>query len=338
MSGWQDAKEWAAPELDDEQRKRLQTKVCPACSREFEGFFVLCPTDQLSLSEIPPPTGPLSKVYEPEGKIGLGNLFEVYEGKNTSNDEKVVIKAVRRDIQCEQRSMKPFEREQMIASGLKHKNVAAIFGFGSLPNQYSLRPYIITEYVNGISLATALERWGACDDPAIARQLIEQICEAFDDAQMLGAVHGDVKPNNVYVTADGDQRLVKVVDFAISKRSFPSGTDTRYGAGSSPQSLSSSFYTAPELAKTNVPTAASDVYAIGCIVYELLTGKPPFSGTTAFELAYAHEKDEAAALPDSVNASGELRDSIMLCLSKDPQQRPKSLAQLKSAAAATSAK
>jgi len=336
MGGWQEIQTWTAPQLDDEQRKRLQTKVCPACGREFAGYFVLCPTDQLTLNDVPPPSGPLNQVVEPGDKLGLGSLFEVYQGKNTQTDQRVVIKAVRRDIECEQRYMKNFEREQMIASGLKHKNIGTTFGFGVLPNQYSLRPYIITEYVDGISLATALEQWGACDDAKLAALLIEQICDAFEHAQMFGAVHGDFKPNNVYISAEEDKPLAKVVDFAVSRRSFPGGSDTRYGAGASAQSLSSSMYTSPELAKTNVPTAASDVYAVGCTVYQLLTGKTPFAGTSAFELAYAHEKDEPAPFPEQPEVPQALRDAVMQCLNKDAEKRPKDLAQLKAAAAGVS--
>ena len=330
-------KEWKSFEaltLDDEQRKRLQTKVCPVCGCEFEGFFVMCPTDQLALSELPPLPSPLSKVYEPGEKIGIGGLFDVFEGKQQETGERVVIKVLHREIECEQRSMKHFEREQMIVAGLQHENIGRTLAFGALPQQYSLRPYIIADFIDGISLATALAQWGVCSDLALTAKFIVQICDAFENARVLGAVHGDFKPSNVYVTASSGAAVVKVVDFAASRRVFPAPGDARYGVGSTAQSLSSALYTSPELAKTNSPNNASDTYAIGCVVYELLAGRTPFSGGTAFELAYAHEKDAPEPLPEELSVPQVMGEQIMLCLSKDPDSRPQDLSSLAASARA----
>ncbi|HEY9777921.1 MAG TPA: serine/threonine-protein kinase [Planktothrix sp.] len=326
MGGWSDLSEWVAPVPDEEELRRLQTKVCPSCGREFEGFFVLCPTDQLTLTDVPQPQGTLAKRYECLRKIGVGNLFDVYDGKDNETEDPVIIKVLRRDFECDQRAMQNFEREQMIASVVKHKNIGSTLAFGALPDQYTLRPYTVTEKVKGRSLADAITEWGACS-LEMATEIMQQICQAFEAAHPTGAVHSDFKSSNVYISLVDGKPDVKVVDFAVSKRSFPGRDDTRYGAGSSAQSLSSAAYTAPELNKGSVPSQASDIYAMGCLFYELLTGKPPFTGSNAFELAFAHDKDEVAPLPESIPEP--LRKAVMTSLAKVPDERFKTVTDFK---------
>jgi serine/threonine-protein kinase len=326
MSGWRKLQNWVAPTLDEEQRKRFETKLCPSCGRQYEAFFVRCPSDQMTLSEIPPPKGRLGKRYECKAKIGAGSLFDVYEGTNTESEEKVVVKVLRREFECDQRAMKHFEQEQMIASALKHEHIAQILAFGALPDQYLLQPFIVTGYLDWINLGEALAQWGACDNKT-APKLMTQICDAFEFAHKMGGVHTDFKPSNVFVSA-GKSPAVKIVDFGVSKRLFGGREDTRYGAGSTAQSYTSALYTAPEVNKGAAPNALSDIYAVGCVFYELLSGKPPFPGTNAFELAYSHEHDEVPPLPEAVG-SETFRQTLIKCLAKDPASRLSNISELK---------
>lgn len=319
MAGWKKIQTWTAPELDEEQQKRLETKLCTACGREYEGFFVRCSFDQRNLVDVPPPKGPLNKRFECIRKIGNGDLFDVYEGSEINTKERVAVKVLKREVECDQRSMKAFEQELIIASALKHENIASILAFGALPEQYTLRPYLITEFIDGLSLASALQQWGPCDAKT-SSILMEKICDGFDHAHQLGAVHGDFKPSNVFLFASDKHPGAKIVDFAVSRRIFGKET-SRYGASAS-QSMSSALYCAPELAKGAQANQSSDIYAVGCVFYHLLSGKPPFEGNSPFEIAYSHEHDQAQPLPESAG-SEDLRQSIMRCLEKDPSQRLK---------------
>jgi len=326
MSGWENLESWVAPTLDDEQRKRFETKLCPSCGRQYEGFFVLCPSDQMTLSEVPPPKGPLGKHYECKAQIGAGSLFNVYEGAHNESADKVAIKILRREFECDQRGLKRFEQEQMIASVLKHDHIAHTFSFGAIPDQYVLQPFLVTEFLQSISLADALAQWGACDEN-IASLLMNQICDAFEFAHKMGAVHSDFKPSNVFISP-GKSPSVKIVDFAVSKRLFGGKDDTRYGAGATAQSLASASYTAPEVNKGTTPSPVSDIYAIACVFYEMLAGKPPFVGSSPFELAYAHERDEVQPLPETPGRE-QFRHDLMKCLEKDPAKRLSNISELK---------
>lgn len=335
MASWHKSESWVAQPVDEEELKRLETKSCPSCGREYEGVFVRCPSDQMSLTPIPVPKGTIAKRFECGRKIGVGSLFDVYEGTDSKAELPVVVKALRHDFQCELHDLKRFEQEQMIAAALKHDHIATALAFGALPEQYTLRPFLVAERMTGVSLACGLKEWGKCD-PDVAEILMRQICDAFQHAHSMGAVHSDFKPSNVFIQDGGKGPIAKIVDFAVSKRLFPGKESTRYGASASAQSSTSALYAAPELSKGASPNPQSDIYAIACVFYELLTGKPPFQGSSAFDLAFQHEKDEPPPVPDNVG-NVNMREAIMKCLAKNPSERPE-IGALKEASAAAAAK
>lgn len=331
MSGWLDLNAWSAvPETAEEPQPAASTKLCPICRREFDAFFVRCPSDQVELTQSSLPVLQ-SKRFECVKKIGNGTLFEVYEGKHTSGESKVAVKVLRQEFPCEQRNMKNFEREQMVCAVLQHKNICRQLSFGALAEQYALRPYIVNEYLEGIDLASALEKWGKCETE-IALKIIEQTSDAFAHAHAMGAVHGDIRPGNVYLTTDESEPVVKIVDFAGSKRIF-CGTENEPGAkpnsASTEDALVTAPYTAPELAHATAPTTATDIYALGCLFYELLAGAPPFVADSIYELAFMHERDEPKPLKETKGVPEKLRSVIMRCLAKDPKDRPETPAEIR---------
>lgn len=332
MASWTEVEKWVAPVLDDEQLKQLASKVCPSCAREYEGVFVRCPSDQMTLTDVPSPKGmKLKDRYECSHKIGAGELFDVYEATDSESKKKFVVKVLRRDFECDQRALKQFEQEQMIVSSLKHHNVAGPVAFGALPEQYSLMPYTVVEFIDGVNLSSAMSQWGKLD-ASTAKRLMEQICEGFEAAHALGAVHGDFKPSNIYLTQNGDkQPLVKLVDFGVATRNFRlPQTGSRLSTNST-QSVTSAMYTAPEIHKGAMPNSAGDIYSIGCVFYELMAGEQPFKGTSSFELAYAHQNDEAPKLGETAGTA-EFREALTKCVSKEPADRI-SIADLKKAVA-----
>ena len=161
MAGWTEIESWVAPPPDDEQLKRLIVKLCPACGRQYEGIFVRCPADQISLCDLPPPRGRLAKSYECQSRIGCGELFDLFSCHDCRVGSACHRKSFAARIDCSPQALKRFEQEQMIAATLQHKNIAAPLAFGALPEAYSLRPFLVCEFIfEGYSLAQAFENWG----------------------------------------------------------------------------------------------------------------------------------------------------------------------------------
>ena len=100
MAGWTEIESWVAPPPDDEQLKRLIVKLCPACGRQYEGIFVRCPADQISLCDLPPPRGRLAKSYECQSRIGCGELFDLFLATTVESDRRVIVKVLRREFDC----------------------------------------------------------------------------------------------------------------------------------------------------------------------------------------------------------------------------------------------
>ena len=277
------------------------------------------------LSEILPPKGKLAKKLECKNRIGSGNLFDVYAASEEGSEQRFVVKVLCREFECDQRILKKFEQEQMIASAVQHKNINKVLGFGALPEEYSLRPYIASEFIDGISLAEALRSWGECDS-IVAASIASQICAALSAAHELGAVHGDLKPSNIYLIAE-DKGTVKIVDFGVSQRLFCAEQTSRSNSQGGGLSLQSAMYMAPEVAKGAAVNPGADVYSVGCLLYHLFSGKAPFEGSSALDIAYQHAHDQPLDLPDTC-ATKDLRDAIAIAMQKEPESRLKTLADL----------
>jgi eukaryotic-like serine/threonine-protein kinase len=205
-----------------------------------------------------------------------------------------------------------FRHEARNSAGLSHPNIATVYDFGDDAN----RPYLVMELVEGQSLAQLLAERGPLP-PQEVTAILGQAALALQAAHTAGVVHRDVKPANIMVTPGG---MVKLTDFGIARAAAGSGL-TRTG-----EVLGTPHYLAPEQAHGLPATAASDVYALGVVGHELLTGQRPFTGESIVATALAHVTQEAPDLPDSVPPP--LRSAIMAALAKDPADRPESAAEL----------
>ncbi|HEV7145987.1 MAG TPA: serine/threonine-protein kinase [Pedococcus sp.] len=205
-----------------------------------------------------------------------------------------------------------FRHEARNSAGLSHPNIATVYDFGDDAN----RPYLVMELVEGQSLAQLLAERGPLP-PHEVTAILGQAALALQAAHTAGVVHRDVKPANIMVTPGG---LVKLTDFGIARAAAGSGL-TRTG-----EVLGTPHYLSPEQAHGLPATAASDVYALGVVGHELLTGQRPFTGDSIVATALAHVTQATPELPDSVPPT--LRDAIMAALAKDPADRPESAAEL----------
>ena len=253
--------------------------------------------------------GLLNNRYQIEGRIGSGGMAEVYRARDLMLERTVAVKLLREDFSQDPTFRERFRQEAKAAANLSHPNIVTIHDFGFDEKQI----FIVMEYIPGTDLKTILESRGslAVDE---ALPLIIQSCAGVGYAHRAGLVHCDVKPHNMIVTPD--QRL-KVTDFGIARAlaSIPSQEINNVVWGS-PQ------YFSPEQAAGHSPSPASDVYSLGVVLYEMLTGRLPFIANTAAELSYMH-RSVAPTPPSEINPliPPVLEQASLKVLSKEPSSR-----------------
>ena len=253
--------------------------------------------------------------YEIERPLGHGAMATVDLARDVALDRNVALKRLAENLSRDEELRARFLREGRLAARLAHPNVIRIFDVG----EDGERPFIAMEYVDGETLAELVRRRG----PLPAREVAElgvQICRALAAAHEAGLVHRDVKPQNLLL---GSNRLLKLGDFGIA---FGLGGTRLTMAGTV---LGTAAYLAPEQARGEEVTAAADVYGVGAVLYELLTGRPPRTPTSLADLT------DSTTIAPPVGAPLPLARIVMRCLAADPAARPASAAALAHELAAT---
>jgi eukaryotic-like serine/threonine-protein kinase len=245
--------------------------------------------------------------YEVLERVGSGGMADVYLASDQLLGRKVAVKVLHHRFAEDQEFVERFRREASSAAGLSHPNVVSVFDRGEWDGTY----YIAMEYLPGRTLKAIVRERGPLD-PAAAIDIVVQILRAARFAHRRGVIHRDLKPHNVILDEEG---RAKVTDFGIAR------------AGASDMTLTGSImgtaqYLSPEQAQGHAVTESSDIYAIGVVLYELLTGKVPFEGETAVTIALAHISKEPPP-PSQINPAvpQALDATVLRALSKDPAQR-----------------
>lgn len=267
--------------------------------------------------------------YEVRKLIGRGGMAEVHIGYDKRLSRTVAIKILRTDLAQDPLFLARFRREAQSAAALNHPSIVSVYDTGeeqvpsSTPNKPPLSlPYIIMEYVNGRTVSSLL----VDGDPvpiAEAVQIAVGVLNALEYSHHEGIIHRDIKPGNIMLTPDGK---VKVMDFGIARAIADSAatmTKTNSVVGTAQ-------YLSPEQARGEVVDARSDLYSTGCLLYELLTGKPPFSGESAVAVAYQHVQETprpasqvASDIPDAIDRV------VMKSLAKRREDRYQSAAEFR---------
>ncbi|HEX3705821.1 MAG TPA: Stk1 family PASTA domain-containing Ser/Thr kinase [Mycobacteriales bacterium] len=224
--------------------------------------------------------------YEVGEVIGHGGMAEVRLGRDVRLGRQVAIKLLRRDLARDPTFQARFRREAQSAASLNSPSIVAVYDTGEGVVDGNTTPYIVMEYVEGRTLRDILAAEGRLL-PRRALEITAAICEALEQAHAAGIVHRDIKPGNVMVTATGE---VKVMDFGIA-RALTSSTSTMTQTAAV---VGTAHYLSPEQARGEHVDARSDIYSTGCVLYELLTGAPPFTGESAVAVAYQHVREDPA--------------------------------------------
>src|SRR5215510_2889035 len=252
-------------------------KVCPQCGGEYETGDRFCPKDGAPLrpkGSADPMIGRIiADRYLILARLGEGGMGRVYVAEHVKMNRQCAIKVMSPSLLNDADSTTRFAREASNAARILHRNVAAVFDYGEADKTV----YLVMEYVDGESLSSLLAREGALD-PRRAIDIARQIADGLTAAHELGIVHRDLKPDNVIVAMKRDGREVaKVVDFGIAKAvsDLPKDALTRSGLV-----IGTPEYMSPEQLLGDPVDARTDIYALGCMLYQMLTGVQPFAGDT----------------------------------------------------------
>jgi len=222
--------------------------------------------------------------YELDSVIGRGGMAEVYRARDRRLDRVVAVKTLRSDLARDPTFQARFRREAQSAASLNHPSVIAVYDTGEDMIGDNSIPYIVMEYVDGSTLRDLLRENRALM-PDKALEITDGILRALDYSHRGGIVHRDIKPANVMLTR---QHEVKVMDFGIARAMADSAATMTQTA----QVIGTAQYLSPEQARGERVDARSDIYSTGCVLYELLTGKPPFTGDSPVAIAYQHVREE----------------------------------------------
>jgi eukaryotic-like serine/threonine-protein kinase len=310
---------------------------CPQCGRQWPDSYARCPDDGSQLiasgmgvqtagtaapalafpvSDEDLPVGSQAGEYRIEKKIGEGGMGAVYGARHPLIGKRAAIKIIRRELSSSREAVDRFVLEAQSVNQIGHPNIVDVFGFGQLPDG---RSFFVMEWLQGESLRERLQRPLPFPE---AVEILEHIAKALQAAHEAGVVHRDLKPDNVFLASvRGEKPTVKLLDFGLAKLT---GSDsqrsdrTRTGVV-----MGTPLYLSPEQAKGAKIDAATDVYSLGAMAYEMFAGVVPFKADSAVEIMAMHISHRALPLIQLAPwVPHEINHLVHAMLEKDPRQRP----------------
>jgi serine/threonine-protein kinase len=264
----------------------------------------------------------LSNRYELGEVLGYGGMSEVHKGRDVRLGRDVAVKVLRADLARDPQFQERFRREAQNAAALNHPAIVAVYDTGETRTENGPLPYIVMEYVDGRTLRDIVKTEGPLPGQR-AMEIMADVCAALDFSHRHGIVHRDVKPANVMITKTG---AVKVMDFGIAR----AVADGQAAVTQTAAVIGTAQYLSPEQARGEAVDARSDVYAAGCVLFELLTGEPPFTGDSPVAVAYQHVREDPKP-PSALNGrvSPALDAIVLKAMSKGAPNRYQSAAEMR---------
>jgi serine/threonine protein kinase len=309
-------------------------RCCPSCHRVWAEENEFCPSDGKALEEITEEHDPLVGVvldnrYELKEILGAGGMGFVYLAKQRGLSREVAVKMLYAERTRDRRNVRRFRREAIALAGIDHPNVVRVFEYGDGGGD---TPYIVMEKVRGLPLDDIIAAIGRFP-PRHAVDIAAQLADALSAAHRAGVVHRDLKPANVQIDAQGKELHARILDFGLAL--LAEGIDTGGTGGGRLTRQGMIFgtpeYMSPEQIKGRNADSRSDIYSLGIVLYELLTGTPPFIGVTNAAVLGMHIEDEPTPLhvPDLDDSLvAELDQVVRALLEKEPDDRPQDTAAL----------
>ncbi|MGD8540201.1 MAG: protein kinase, partial [Candidatus Aminicenantes bacterium] len=287
------------------------SKFCKECGTQLSGTSdsEISPTKTLEIHTEGLTRGSLfADRYEIIEKLGRGGMGVVYRVEDQKIKEEIALKVINPEIASDKRTIERFKNELRLARKIRHKNICQMYDMGEWDGTY----FITMEYISGEDLKNFIHRSKQLSIPA-AIAIAEEICEGLKEAHGIGVVHRDLKPANIMIDRDGNSRIM---DFGIARTLKSRGLT---GAG---MMIGTPEYMSPEQAEGRAVDESSDLYSLGVILYEMVTGQLPFEGDTPLSVAIKHISGTPPD-PKIINPqiSENLKNLLLKCLTKDPQKR-----------------
>jgi eukaryotic-like serine/threonine-protein kinase len=264
----------------------------------------------------------LSDRYELGDILGFGGMSEVHLARDLRLHRDVAVKVLRADLARDPSFYLRFRREAQNAAALNHPSIVAVYDTGEAETPSGPLPYIVMEYVDGVTLRDIVHTDGPLP-PRRAIEIIADACQALNFSHQAGIIHRDVKPANIMISTTN---AVKVMDFGIARALADSGNSVTQTAAV----IGTAQYLSPEQARGDSVDARSDVYSLGCVLYEIITGEPPFTGDSPVAVAYQHVREDP--VPPSERHEGisaDLDAVILKALAKNPENRYQTAAEMR---------
>ena len=249
--------------------------------------------------------------YEIGKRIGRGGMAEIFQARDILLDRPVAMKVLFPEFATDPAFVERFRREAQAAANLNHPNIVAVYDWGKVNNTY----YIAMEYVNGRTLADILKQSGTLT-PMQVCDVMSEVASALISAHQNSVIHRDIKPGNILVSTTGQ---VKVADFGIARAL---GAGVEQGLTQTGAVMGTATYFSPEQAQGASTDQRSDIYSLGVVMYEMLSGVPPFTGENAVAIAYKQVHERAMPLDQRLtSAPPEVAAIVAKCMEKSPDDR-----------------
>lgn len=304
-------------------------RICPACGQKYDDKVEVCPKDQCPTVFVSPQEALIGKVLDGRftlrALLGVGGMGAVYRAHQHSMDRDVAVKVLRSDLARSEQEVLRFFREARAASKLSHPNIITVFDFGQSEDGLL---YMVMELLQGKPLSKLLLETGPLPlERAI--NIILQTLDALAHAHSVGILHRDLKPDNIFlVQGEGKNEIVKVLDFGIAK---VMGTESQT-LTSEGMVVGTPAYMSPEQAMGQELDQRSDLYSLGTIFFEMLTGRKPFEGDSPISILYRKVNEEPPRIRDvapKADVPPEVEKLIRDLLKPRPEMRPKSASEVK---------
>lgn len=325
--------------LEPVSKERTQTKLClkemtgdsldacANCGVTLRGMSHDCQEEDFnrpSPLELSLVGKTINKKYRVVGFIGRGGMSVVYQAKNIHTDQYVALKLLRSHLISDDSSLQRFQREAKAVSSLSHKNIIRMFDFGLTEDE---QPFLAVEFLTGFPLSQLIKESGPFDC-SVAINWFCQIADALKEAHKQGIVHRDVKPSNIIVGTEIDgSETVRILDFGISKVLLEeSGQSKLTQTG---EIFGSPMYMSPEQCLGKALDGRSDIYSLGTLMYEVLSGTPPLVGENVLDTLNKQLSSDPVSLVECRPETPESIDYVVMrCLMKEPSKRYQSAAEL----------